>query len=88
MPSPDCLLPFLIVVTVVEPHSSLPHTQVLAPLVAELNRSRDLYAFIRDMRASFKVEVRLKQLGFALGVESPEKVSERARLVKEAIEGR
>ena len=69
------------------PTSFLPHTQVLAPLVDALNKSRDLYAFLRQMRAAFKLEVKLEKMAFAPGAEGErEKDAERTRLVREAAE--
>ncbi|KAK4700664.1 hypothetical protein P7C70_g5581, partial [Phenoliferia sp. Uapishka_3] len=62
----------------VSPVGFLPPAQVIVPLLAALNRSRDFYGFVRSMRAAFKLEVRLEKMVFPPGVEGErEKDAER-----------
>ncbi|KAM0755716.1 kinetochore protein spc25 [Meredithblackwellia eburnea MCA 4105] len=71
-------------VSSITPASFLPQTEVVQPLLATLNKTRDFYAFIRSMRAAFKLEVRLEKMAFTPGPEGErEKDMERARLSKE-----
>ncbi|GJN92380.1 hypothetical protein Rhopal_005410-T1 [Rhodotorula paludigena] len=63
-------------ITALSPPSLLP-SQTLAPLLSRLNSTRDLYAFVRAVRAAFVDEVRLEKRAFASEVE---RERERARM--------
>lgn len=67
----------------IQPPSFLP-LSLLNQLVAELNKDRDFYGFIRKMRIAFKDEVRVEKMD--LGNEK-EKESEREKIREERRRG-
>lgn len=64
--------------TLASPSPSYLPPSTLSPLLADLNRSRDLYGFARKMREAFREEVGLEKMGL-VNEEEKEREREKAR---------